>query len=182
MTVLLPSSSSASLLWWPSSSAAAQLPADRREAKSKAAIKRPRLVYLFSAQITAASFRYFSVLRANSPDGNSDDACRTSPSNLFPPPLPKPLKGDQSREASVSTYFYKVWTSEQTGVFQETGAIELLDMLFFTKRGAKKPDDKSPDFIQNTSEIKCSPFCAIFIPTCHVLLNGGRALVLASLL
>lgn len=52
-------------------------------------------------------------------------------------------------------------------------------MLFFTKRSAKKPDDKSPDFIQNTSEIKCSLFCAIFIPTCHVLLNGGRALVLS---
>lgn len=67
-------------------------------------------------------------------------------------------------------------------VFQVTGAMELLDMLFFTKCIAKKPDDKSPDFIQNTSEIKCSPFCAIFIPTCHVLLNGGRALVLSVVL
>lgn len=117
MTVLLPSSSSASLLWWPSSSAAAQLPADRREAKSKAAIKRPRLVYLFSAQITAASFRYFSVLRADSPDGNSDDACRTSPSNLFPPPLPKPLKGDQSREASVSNLFLQSVNKQADGCF-----------------------------------------------------------------
>lgn len=91
------------LLWWPSSSVAALLPKDRGEAKSEAAIKRPCLVYLFSAEITAGVLQISPVLRADSPDSNSYDACKISPSTPF---LPRPsLKQDQSCRDYMSTCF-----------------------------------------------------------------------------
>lgn len=64
-------------------SAVAHIPKDGREAKLEAAIKRPCLVYLFSAEITADILPILLSSEPSPPDSNLDDACKISPLTPF---------------------------------------------------------------------------------------------------
>lgn len=137
------------IVWWPSSSASAPLPKDRGEANSEAAIKRPCLVYLFSAEITSGVLQIFlssvptpltviQMMRVKYP----------------PQPLsPTIFKTGPVKQGQHVDLFCIVWASSRR-VFSKTQ--ELLDMIYVTS--CQKANDKSLGFIQNTLEIKCSPF------------------------
>lgn len=159
------------LLWWPSSSAAALLPKDNGEAKSEAAIKRPCLVYLFSVEITAGVLQIFLSSVLTPPTVIQMMRVKYPPRPLSPPTI---FKTGTSHAAATCRLTLHSLNKQQKGYFPIHR--ELLDMIYVMPCQKAKRQKALTSF-RTLWRLSALRFGAIFIPTCHVLLNGGRALV-----